>query len=147
MNSESSEHDTPSDPDLHWLFAGCLKDLGGREFVLDWARSNPTDFMQLLARLQTSPADGRPEPTEQVVPIVHEAPAASVETGGERVGAFDRQAAAEYISVSTRLLDDLLSAGTIRKVKIGRKTLVRKLDLDNYLERLAKEAEPTKPGA
>ena len=145
MNRESSEHDTPH-PDLHRLIAGILEDLGGRKFILDWARRNPTDFIRLLASLPTSSAEGRPETPEHVSPIIHEAATSSVETGGKHVGAFDRRGAAEYLSISTRLLDDLLSAGAIRKVKIGRKTLVRKVDLDNYLARLANEAEPTKPG-
>jgi excisionase family DNA binding protein len=70
-----------------------------------------------------------------------------VETSGKHVAAFDRRGAAEYLSISTRLLDDLLSAGVVQKVKIGRKTLVRKIDLDSYLERLAKESRPTEPRA
>ena len=55
------------------------------------------------------------------------------------VGALSRSGAASYLSISTRLLDDLLTAGTIPKIKIGRKTLVRVCDLDDYLERLAAE--------
>ena len=51
-------------------------------------------------------------------------------------GALDRKGAASYLSISTRLLDDLLSAGTIPRIKIGRKTLVRVMDLDAYLARL-----------
>ena len=49
-------------------------------------------------------------------------------------GALDRKGAASYLSISTRLLDDLLSAGTIPRIKIGRKTLVRVVDLDRFLE-------------
>ncbi len=56
-------------------------------------------------------------------------------------GALDRKGAANYLSISTRLLDDLLSAGTIRRIKIGRKTLVRVCDLDAYLAELAEEAD------
>lgn len=142
MNRDSNEHDTPPSPDLHQLITGCLKDLGGRKFILDWAKSNPTDFMRLLASLLTLAAEGRPEPPGNIAPIIHEVPTSTADTGGERVGAFDRRGAAEYLSISTRLLDDLLSAGAIRKVKIGRKTLVRKVDLDNYLEKLAEESAP-----
>ena len=57
----------------------------------------------------------------------------------KNVGALCRRRAAEYLSISTRLLDDLLSAGAIRRIKIGRKTLVRVIDLDAYLARLAGE--------
>ena len=55
------------------------------------------------------------------------------------VGALDRAGAARYLSISTRTLDDLLSAGTIRRIKLGRKTLVRVCDLDRYLAELAGE--------
>jgi len=55
-------------------------------------------------------------------------------------GAFDRTNAAHYLNISTRLLDDLAAAGTIRRIKIGRKSLFRKIDLDDYLARLAGEA-------
>ena len=54
-------------------------------------------------------------------------------------GALDRAGAAHYLSISTRLLDDLLSAGAIPKLKLGRKTLVRVCDLDRYLAELAGE--------
>ena len=54
-------------------------------------------------------------------------------------GALSRRAAAMYLSISTRLLDDLLSAGKIPKLKLGRKTLVRVVDLDAYLAKLAGE--------
>jgi excisionase family DNA binding protein len=62
------------------------------------------------------------------------------ELKGKRGGALSRQDAASYLSISTRLLDDLLSAGEITRIKIGRKTLVRVCDLDDYLARLAEEA-------
>ena len=62
-----------------------------------------------------------------------------VESPKVPIGAFDRAGAARYLSISTRLLDDLLSAGTIKKIKIGRKTLVRLCDLDAYLAGLAEE--------
>ena len=59
-------------------------------------------------------------------------------------GALSRLAAANYLSVSTRLLDDLLSAGAIPKLKIGRKTLIRVCDLDSYLASLVEKSEVTK---
>jgi excisionase family DNA binding protein len=61
------------------------------------------------------------------------------ETSTAPVGALSRDLAANYLSISTRLLDDLLTAGAIPKIKIGRKTLVRVCDLDAYLDRLAGE--------
>ena len=54
-------------------------------------------------------------------------------------GALSRIGAAKYLSISTRLLDDLLTAGDIPKIKIGRKTLVRVCDLDAYLASLVVE--------
>ena len=54
-------------------------------------------------------------------------------------GALGRKGAAAYLSISTRLLDDLLTAGEIPKIKIGRKTICRVADLDAYLERLASD--------
>jgi len=49
------------------------------------------------------------------------------------IGALSRIEAAQYLSISTRLLDDLLTQGIIPKIKIGRKTLVRICDLDAFL--------------
>ena len=54
-------------------------------------------------------------------------------------GAFDRRGAAAYVSISTRLLDDLAATGEIKRIKIGRKSLFRKIDLDAYLAELAGE--------
>jgi len=54
-------------------------------------------------------------------------------------GAFDRRGAADYLSISTRLLDDKAATGEITRLKCGRKSLFRKIDLDAYLERLAQE--------
>lgn len=54
--------------------------------------------------------------------------------------AFDRKDGARYIGVSTRKFDDLLSAGEIRRLKSGRKTLALRSDCDDYLARLAEEA-------
>jgi excisionase family DNA binding protein len=56
-------------------------------------------------------------------------------------GALDRKGAAAYLSISTRKLDDLLTAGEIQKIKLGRKTLIRVCDLDAYLARLIGEAK------
>ena len=53
------------------------------------------------------------------------------------VGAMGRAAAAKYLGISTRKLDDLLSSGELRRLKLGRKTLVKKIDLDSLLEGLA----------
>ncbi len=54
-------------------------------------------------------------------------------------GALSRAKAAAYLSISTRLLDDLLTAGDIPKIKLGRKTLIRVCDLDTYLAGLLPE--------
>ena len=59
-------------------------------------------------------------------------------------GALNRTDSATYLSVSIRLMDDLLSAGAIPKLKIGRKTLVRVCDLDSYLASLVEKSEVTK---
>lgn len=48
-------------------------------------------------------------------------------------GCLNRYQAAEYLSISTRLLDNLLSQKEIPKIKIGRKTLIRVVDLDSFL--------------
>ena len=53
----------------------------------------------------------------------------------KRRGALTRFEAAMYLGISIRSLDNLLSAGEIPKVKIGRKTVVRVDDLDNFLNR------------
>lgn len=49
-------------------------------------------------------------------------------------GSLNRRDAAAYLSISTRLLDTLASAGHIPRIKIGAKTLFRVIDLDTYLE-------------
>lgn len=61
------------------------------------------------------------------------------ETFTALAGALDRIKAANYLSISTRKLDDLLTAGEIRRLKIGRKTIIRVCDLDAYLAKLAEE--------
>jgi len=53
------------------------------------------------------------------------------------VGAMGRADAARYLGISTRKLDDLLSSGELKRLKLGRKTLVRKKDIDDFLQRLA----------
>ena len=53
----------------------------------------------------------------------------------KRRGALTRSEAAKYLAISIRSLDNLLSAGEIPRVKIGRKTVVRVDDLDNFLNR------------
>lgn len=52
-------------------------------------------------------------------------------------GAMSRSESAKYLGISTRKLDDLLSAGELRRVKIGRKTVVLVKDLDDFLVRKA----------
>ena len=65
-------------------------------------------------------------------------PNSRIQSRPER-GAFDRRGAATYLSISTRLLDDLAAAESIRRIKIGRKSLFRKCDLDDFLAALAGE--------
>ncbi len=50
------------------------------------------------------------------------------------IGALSKTAAAEYIGVSERYLDSLIAAGDLGKVKLGRKTVIRLVDLDKLLE-------------
>ncbi len=50
-------------------------------------------------------------------------------------GCLDRPDAATYLSISTRLLDQLAGAGQIPRIKIGRKTLFRVSDLDDFVKR------------
>ena len=57
-------------------------------------------------------------------------------------GALSRHKAADYLDISLRLLDELLSASLIPRLKIGRKTVVRVSDLDFYLAKLAARVEP-----
>jgi len=126
----------------HRMLLNVLRALGGQKFVTDWARKNPTDFMNLYVHarqieisscMRNRVADDSDPDPEQDKLLSH---------GTDHLGAraFDRKKAAEYLSISSRLLDDLLSAGTITRIKIGRKTLIRKIDLDSYLCRLAHEA-------
>ena len=49
-------------------------------------------------------------------------------------GALSKAAASEYIGVSERYLDHLIAAGQLQKVKLGRKTVIRIVDLDKLLE-------------
>ena len=126
------------------MLAKTLRDLGGQEFVTEWARKNPTDFMRLYVGAgQVVNADIMPlEPSGELTFNARDVEAHSIDVGDRGAGAFDRQKAAEYLSISTRLLDDLLSAGTITRIKLGRKTLIRRVDLDNYLSQLAKKSTP-----
>lgn len=48
-------------------------------------------------------------------------------------GALCRRKAAEYLAISTRLLDQLASAGRLNRVKIGTKTVFLVSDLDEFL--------------
>lgn len=50
-----------------------------------------------------------------------------------QVGALSREQAARYLSLSTRHLDNLVAQGELQKVKVGRKTLFRIVDLDKFL--------------
>ena len=54
-------------------------------------------------------------------------------------GAYDRKNAAHYLNISTRLLDDKAASGEIKRIKVGRKSLFRKVDLDRHLAELAGE--------
>ena len=36
---------------LHGLFADVLQDLGGKDFVLQWAADNPSRFLNLLVKM------------------------------------------------------------------------------------------------
>jgi excisionase family DNA binding protein len=49
-------------------------------------------------------------------------------------GCLDRRESASYLSISTRLLDDLAAQGKLPRVKIGRKTLFRVADLDAFVD-------------
>ena len=64
----------------------------------------------------------------------------TAQTSQPERGAFDRRGAAAYLSISTRYLDDLAAAETIKRIKLGRKALYRKVDLDAFLAQLAEEA-------
>ena len=57
-------------------------------------------------------------------------------------GCLDRRQAAEYLSISTRLLDNLASAGQIPRVKIGAKTLFRIADLDAFVDSQVQRLKP-----
>lgn len=61
------------------------------------------------------------------------------ETSTAPVGALSRDESAEYLSISKRKLDDLATSEELQRLKIGRKTVFRVIDLDAYLARLAGE--------
>lgn len=52
-----------------------------------------------------------------------------------QVGALSREEAARYLSMSTRHLDKMVKQEKLQKVKVGRKTLFRIVDLDEFLAR------------
>ena len=49
-------------------------------------------------------------------------------------GCLDRKEAANYLSISTRLLDSYCTEGKLRRVKFGRKTCIPIPDLDALIE-------------
>ena len=57
----------------------------------------------------------------------------------KQTGALSRRDAAQYLAISTRKLDELLTNHQIPKIKIGRKTVVRVCDADAFLARKAGE--------
>ncbi len=63
---------------------------------------------------------------------------------GKPPGALSRKDAAVYLSVSTRQLDSYATAGELRRVKLGAKTVFRVCDLDAFLESRLQPAESTK---
>ena len=36
---------------IHGMFADVLHDLGGKDFVLEWARENPSRFLMMLTKM------------------------------------------------------------------------------------------------
>lgn len=56
-------------------------------------------------------------------------------------GCLDRADSAKYLSISIRLLDTLVARGDLSRVKIGRKTLFRIPDLDQFIESRIERSE------
>lgn len=56
------------------------------------------------------------------------------------IGALGRTEAAEFLAISVRHLDNLLANRALPKIKIGRKVVVRLVDLERYLDRMARSA-------
>ena len=56
------------------------------------------------------------------------------------VAAFDVGGAARYISMSERAVWKLLRDGTLQRIRLGKRTLVARADLDRLLKKLAKAA-------
>lgn len=52
----------------------------------------------------------------------------------QRAAAMTKSDAAKYIGISERYLDKLIANGSIPKVKLGRKTLLRTTDIEALLE-------------
>ena len=71
-------------------------------------------------------------------------PLATIVTPPAPAGCLDRRQAAQYLSISVRLLDKLASEGQLSRVKIGTKTLFRVSDLDDFIET---KIQRLKPGA
>ena len=55
-------------------------------------------------------------------------------------GVLGREEAADYLSVSVRVVDRLLASGQVQKLKIGRRTVVKVEELDAYISRLSEES-------
>ncbi len=51
-------------------------------------------------------------------------------------GSLTRFDAANYLGISVRALDSYCQRGDIPKVKLGRKTVIRVVDLDAFLARM-----------
>ncbi len=49
-------------------------------------------------------------------------------------GCLDRRKSANYLSISTRKLDELASCGEIPRMKLGSKTVFRVSDLDAFVD-------------
>lgn len=54
--------------------------------------------------------------------------------------AFSVPEAADYLRISTASLWRLLEHGKLRRTKIGHRTVIRKADLDSFLEACAESA-------
>ena len=55
-------------------------------------------------------------------------------------GALGRQESAEYLSISLSEVDRLVRAGQLNKIKIGRRTIFRIVDLDDFLAKMLRAA-------
>lgn len=50
-------------------------------------------------------------------------------------GALSREDAAEYLSISAKMIDRLYQSGRLPRIKLGRSTRYRIKDLDSFLEK------------